>query len=178
MNKSYEYDTCTCPLIFFFFLFRNQWIVYDRFTQFLQLLWLFFLSLSPPNCTQEHKSYHYVCPIYTKNGHRKLLKFAYRKFHCQYTFSTMPPPLLTARCSVSEAGGIPQSSGTATVIFSFSCKSPLIAFSATTTCQCSNAYYISTRIKLPNFLVPQTGYRKKYIYIGQTRDFAKIILQC
>lgn len=59
--------------------------------------------------------------------------FIYKKSHCQKTLSTIPPPLRTARWSVSETGGTPQSSGTATVIFSFSCKPPLLAFSAVTT---------------------------------------------
>lgn len=57
----------------------------------------------------------------------------YKRSHCQYTFSTIPPPLRTARWSVSDAGGTPHSNGTATVIVSFSCNPPLMPFSAATT---------------------------------------------
>lgn len=59
---------------------------------------------------------------------------AYKKIHCQYTFSTIPPPLRTATRRVSDAGGTPQSSGTTTVIVSFSCNPSLLTFSAVTTC--------------------------------------------
>lgn len=88
-------------------------------------------------CTQNQSCY---CTLesttslctFPNNGQRSKL-FTYTKSHCQYTFSTIPPPLRTARCRVSEAGGTPQRSGTATVIVSFSCKPPLLAFSAVTT---------------------------------------------
>lgn len=56
----------------------------------------------------------------------------YQKFHCQKTLSTIPPPLRTAIWSDSDAGGTPQSNGTATVIVNFSCKPSLLAFSAIT----------------------------------------------
>lgn len=68
-----------------------------------------------------------------QNTVRRAEQFIYKKSHCQKTLSTIPPPLRTARWSVSEAGGTPQSSGTATVMVSFSCKPPLLAFSAVTT---------------------------------------------
>lgn len=82
-------------------------------------------------CTLEHNKLMYISKQWSETQRSKL--FTYTKSHCQYTFSTIPPPLRTARWSVSEAGGTPQRSGTATVIVSFSFKPPLLAFSAVTT---------------------------------------------
>nr|GMD41576.1 hypothetical protein Iba_chr10bCG1030 [Ipomoea batatas]GMD46164.1 hypothetical protein Iba_chr10eCG0670 [Ipomoea batatas] len=61
----------------------------------------------------------------------------------------MPPPLRTARWSVSDAGGIPQRSGTETVMVSFSCMPPLLAFSAETTSPpCSTTMSSTTSLNI------------------------------